>query len=100
MCSPKILGRAGGIEISFEEGTSFSEAIAELENLTKDKKSFFTVPGVKISYNGLTLRYNQEMLLEKELKKLFKEDLVLIKKHCLSKKQIEYSLKKYIIIRK
>ena len=94
MCPLRVKGHRREIELSFDEGTAFSMAIEELENLTKDKKSFFGDSQARISYSGIELKYNQEMLLEEKIKKLFKRDITLIKKHCLSQKQIEYSLRK------
>ena len=92
MCPLSIKGHGREIELCFNEGISFPEAIEELENLTNDKKSFFEASHTQISYSGIKLKYNQEMLLEEVLKKLFKNDVRLVKKHCLSRKQIEYSL--------
>ena len=89
-----IKGHGKEIELCFNGEISFSEAIEELENLTNDKKSFFENSDTQISYSGIKLKYNQEMRLEETLKKLFKKDATLVKKHCLSQKQIEYSLDK------
>ena len=87
-----VKGRGKEIELCFNGEISFSQAIEELENLTNDKKSFFENSDMQISYSGIKLKYNQEMRLEKTLKRLFKKDSMLVKKHCLSQKQIEYSL--------
>ncbi len=92
MCPLTIKGHGKEIELCFNEGISFSEAIEELENLTNDKKSFFENSPLQISYSGIKLKYNQEMRLEAMVKKLFKKEAKLVKKHCLSQKQLEYSL--------
>ena len=94
MCPLTVRGRGKEIELSFDGEISFSKALAELENLTKDKKSFFENSYAQISYSGIDLSYNQEMLFEKKLKKLFRNDISFIKQHCLSDRQIEYSLLK------
>lgn len=92
MCPLKVKGRGKEIELCFNGDISFAEAIEELENLTNDKKSFFKDSHTQISYSGIKLKYNQEMRLEEAIKKLFRQDAMLVKKHCLTRKQIEYSL--------
>ena len=92
MCPLTIKGHGKEIELCFNEGISFSEAIEELENLTNDKKSFFENSHTRVSYSGIELKYNQEMRLELTVKRLFKKDAMLVKKHCLSLKQLQYSL--------
>lgn len=83
-----IKGRGSKIELCFSENISAKEAIAALEQ----KSSFLKNADTGISYSGIDLSYNEEMYLEKELKKLFGEGISLEKKHRLSKSQIEYSL--------
>ena len=88
-----VKGRGNRIELSFSEGISFSDALAEIENLTNDKKSFFKNSTSLISYSGLNLSYNEEMELEEKIKKLSDNTIRLLKKHTLSRRQIEYSLR-------
>ena len=83
-----VKGRGEKIELYFSGCENLSEALIQLQK----KKSFFNNSEVKISYDGIKLGYNGEMEFEKELKKLFGDNITLEKKHRLSRKQIEYSL--------
>ena len=83
-----VKGRGEKIELCFSACENLSEALMQLQK----KKSFFNNSEVKISYSGIKLGYNGEMEFEKELKKLFGDNITLEKKHRLSRKQIEYSL--------
>jgi len=83
-----VKGRGNKIELCFSECDSLSNALSLLQK----KKSFFKDFESLIVYNGIKLSYNEEMLFEKELKRLFGESVKLEKKHHLSRKQIEYSL--------
>lgn len=83
-----VKGHKNEIELSFKDCSNFSRAIELLE----EKSGFFSDSGVKISYNGLELSYNEEMKLEKKLKDLCGTGVVLVKKHRLSNEQISYSL--------
>ena len=83
-----VKGHGEKIELCFSACENLSEALIQLQK----KKSFFNNSEVKISYDGIKLGYNGEMEFEKELKKLFGDNITLEKKHRLSRKQIEYSL--------
>ncbi|MBQ8764991.1 MAG: septum site-determining protein MinC [Clostridia bacterium] len=83
-----VKGRGEKIELCFSACENLSDALIQLQK----KKSFFNNSEVKISYDGIKLGYNGEMEFEKELKKLFGDNITLEKKHRLSRKQIEYSL--------
>lgn len=93
MCPLKVKGRGKELRLCFSKGTSFEAAIEELENLTKDKKNFFAETDARISYSGIKLGYNREMLMEEKLKELLSEEISFEKKHRLSQRQIEYSLR-------
>lgn len=83
-----VKGRGEKIELCFSACENLSDVLIQLQK----KKSFFNNSEVKISYDGIKLGYNGEMEFEKELKKLFGDNITLEKKHRLSRKQIEYSL--------
>lgn len=86
-----LKGRGKEIELAFKENITVQEALCETEKLLAGE-SFFECDDVKISYSGLSFTYNDEMLFEKSMKKLFKNGATLIKQQKLSKRQIEYSL--------
>lgn len=83
-----IKGHGNLIQLCFEEGTCVNQAIDEL----KEKKEFLENSAAEVSYSGIELTYNEEMHFEKELKKIFGNEMVFKKKKKLSKAQIEYSL--------
>lgn len=87
-----IKGRENEIELCFKEKIAFEEAKQELLHLKEENKTFFVKENMKISYSGITLRYNEELEFSEFLKELFGDSTSLIKKHRLSTKQIEYSL--------
>ena len=89
-----VKGHADEIEFCFAENIEFSKAAEELGILYEDKKSFFEHCPISISYSGLSLSYDEEMQLEKLVKKLFGDKVSLKKKHKLTKEQIDYSLEK------
>lgn len=83
-----VKGRGSEIELCFKDCSNLSLALEEIER----KGSFFKDAATKISYSGIKLSYNEEMRFSKELKKLFGDGAELVKKHRLSKEQINYSL--------
>lgn len=83
-----IKGRGNKIELCFEKDDCVKTAVSQLE----EKSSFLKDADMQISYSGTDLSYNDEMYFEKELKRLFGENITLEKKRRLSKAQIEYSL--------
>ena len=83
-----VKGRGEKIELCFSECEDISAALSQLQM----KKSFFRDSEATICYKGIKFTYNEEMALEKELKKVFGNKVKLEKKHRLSRKQIEYSL--------
>lgn len=83
-----IKGNGNKIELFFEEDDSLENAICQLEK----KKEFFENADVQLSYSGITMTYNEEMQFLTKLKQIFGDGISLIKKHRLSKAQIEYSL--------
>lgn len=87
-----IKGRENEIELCFKENIAFEEAKQALLHLKEENKTFFVKENMKISYSGITLRYNEELEFSEFLKELFGNSTHLIKKHRLSTKQIEYSL--------
>ena len=87
-----IKGRENEIELCFKEKIAFEEAKQALLHLKEENKTFFVKENMKISYSGITLRYNEELEFSEFLKELFGDSTSLIKKHRLSTKQIEYSL--------
>ncbi len=87
-----IKGRENEIELCFKENIAFEGAKQALLHLKEENKTFFVKENMKISYSGITLRYNEELEFSEFLKELFGNSTHLIKKHRLSTKQIEYSL--------
>lgn len=84
-----IKGRGGKINLCFTSDTSLFEAISDIEK----EKNFFKDANCSISYEGLNLTYDEEILLAKNVKNICGTNAVFEKKHCLSQEKIEYSLK-------
>ncbi len=85
MLNIKGIGR--NIKLQFTLDTTLSDAILDIER----EKNFLKDAECNISYSGMELDYDGEMLLEKTLREISPK-IVFEKKHCLSEKQIEYSL--------
>ncbi len=83
----KIKGFGRNIKLHFTSDTTFEDAISSVEK----EKDFLENADCSISYSGIKLEYDEEMLLEKALKRI-SENLILEKQHTLSNEQIEYSL--------
>ena len=83
-----IKGNGNKIELLFGEDDNLENVICQLE----DKKEFFENADVQISYSGISMTYNEEMHFQNKLKQIFGNCISLVKKHRLSKAQIEYSL--------
>ncbi|MBQ3022517.1 MAG: septum site-determining protein MinC [Clostridia bacterium] len=81
-----IKGLGKKIKLCFTSDTTFADALSDIG---KERKLFHGAD-CNISYSGIELSYDEEMLLEKSLKEI-SEKIVLEKKKCLSKQQIEYS---------
>lgn len=84
MLNIKGIGR--NIKLQFTLDTTLSDAISDIER----EEKFLKNADCNISYSGIELDYDGEMLLEKTLKEISPK-IVLEKKHRLSKEQIEYS---------
>ncbi len=86
----RIKGRTDCVELLFTEDVSLKEA----ENLLLDEtgNKFYENAETRIKYSGITFSYDEEMQFEKIIKTVFGENAQLIKKHKLTRKQIEYSL--------
>lgn len=85
MLNIKGIGR--NIKLQFTLDTTLSDAISDIER----EKIFLKDAECNISYSGMELDYDGEMLLEKTLREISPK-IVFEKKHRLSEKQIEYSL--------
>ena len=86
MLNIKGIGR--NIKLQFTLDTTLSGAIADIER----DRSFFKDADCNISYSGIELDYDGEMLLEKTIREISPK-IVFEKKHCLTKEQLEYSLR-------
>ena len=93
MDTVKIKGRGKELELAFKQNTDIEKALSETEKYISEK-NFFDCGGTTISYSGLKLTYNEEMLFEKRLKEIFRSNITLVKQQKLSRRQIEYSLGK------
>ena len=82
-----IKGTSKQIKLCFTDDTTFQDAVLHIE---KERKLFENAD-CNITYSGIALSYDEEMLFEKTLKSI-SEKIVLEKKQSLSKEQIEYSL--------
>ncbi len=86
----RIKGHSDCVKLLFTEETSLKEAENVLMNMPE--KGFYRDAEICIDYGGITFSYDEEMQFEKIIKNIFGKNASIIKKHRLTKKQIEYSL--------
>ena len=84
-----IKGTGKKINLSFTSDTTSEKIFSDIEK----NKNFFKDADCIISYSGIELTYDEEMLFEKKLKDI-SDKIVLEKKNRLSLEQISYSLEK------
>lgn len=88
--SLKVKGNKRKIELLFEDNISITEALSEIDALKEN--SFFDISECEIEYSGLTLTYEEEMMLFERVKNVFGKKAKFIKKCILSSNEIRYSL--------
>lgn len=88
--SLKVKGNGRKIELFFDENTDIEEALKEIDELKNDE--FFSATDCEISYCGLSLTYEEEMMLSESVKSVFGEKAEFKKKCTLSTEKILYSL--------
>ncbi len=88
--SLKVKGNKGKIELLFDENTSLTKALEEIDALMDN--SFFDLAECEVAYFGLNLTYDEEMMLSQRVKNVFGGKAKFSKKCTLPLEKIRYSL--------
>ena len=87
-----VKGYSDRIELVFLKDTDINTVKEELSKLSEEEKNFFTDDNAAISYSGTEFSYDEEIKLEKIIRKNFGRNISFIKKQRLSREKIRYSL--------